>query len=112
MQGCACVRITEDWKRAKKISMENAWGNMMHPLGHLPAANYWAYALQVNVYGLILEQEYGMRVDGYFLAQVHPDAGARLISCPRMDAEMRAIHDHEMQCGRAGAPRAGACAPF
>ena len=63
--------------------------------------------------GYILEQEYGMSVAGYYLAQVHPDGDApRLISCPRMDAEMRAIHNFEIECGRAGPSIAGELAPF
>jgi len=54
-----------------------------------------------------------MSVAGYYLAQVHPDLdGPRLISCPRMDAEMRAIHAYECQCGRAGPSVPGESAPF
>ena len=57
----------------------------------------------MNLYGYILETEYGMSVAGYYLAQVHPDGDApRLISCPRMDAETQAIHNFEIECGRAG----------
>jgi hypothetical protein len=93
--------------------MENDRANMKYPLQHLPAATYWAYALQVNLYGYILEQEYDMKVAGYYLAQVHPDGEApRLISCPRMEAEMRAIHAYEVQCGRAGLSTPGSLAPF
>ena len=69
----------------------------------------------MNLYGYALETEYDMRVAGYYLAQVHPDGDApRLISCPRMDDEMRAIHAYEIQwhCGRAGPSTAGALAPF
>ena len=68
---------------------------------------------QVNLYGYILETEYGMSVAGYYLAQVHPEGDApRLISCPRMDAEMQAIHEYEFACGRAGPSTVGELAPF
>ena len=93
--------------------MENDRENMKFPLQHVPAANYWAYSLQVNLYGYVLETEYDMKVAGYYLVQVHPEGEApRLISCPRMDAEMRAIHTYEMQCRRAGPSNPGALAPF
>jgi len=127
--------VVVDWKRSRTIRMENERANMKPPLQHISAANYWAYALQatcmyseygrtraafaqgkraqVNLYGYILEQEYDMSVAGYYLAQVHPDGDApRLISCPRMDAEMRAIHNFEIECGRAGPSIAGELAPF
>ena len=69
--------------------------------------------MQVNLYGFILSEEYGMRVVGYYLAQVHPELdGPRLIACPRMDAEMLAIHAFETECGRAGPSTAGENAPF
>ncbi len=67
----------------------------------------------MNIYGYIIESEYGMRVGGYYLAVVHPDSDApRLLACPRMDAEMRAIHAFEIECGRATASMPGVDAPF
>ena len=105
--------IVVDWKRSKAIRMENERASLKYPLHHLPETNYWLYALQLNLYAYFLETEYGMRVGGYYLAVVHPDApGPRLISCPRMDAEMRAIHAFEIECGRATASVPGAAAPF
>ena len=67
----------------------------------------------MNLYGYILEREYGMSVGGYFLAVVHPDSdGGRLVRCPRMDAEMVLIHRFETECGRASASMPGNDAPF
>ena len=40
--------VVVDWKRSKTIRMENERANMKHPLQHLTAANFWAYALQVT----------------------------------------------------------------
>ena len=75
---------------------------MRFPLQSLPDTNYWLYALQVNLYGWILEQEYDFKVSGYYLAVVHPEIEkGRLISCPRMDQEMALIVEYEQECGRA-----------
>ena len=94
--------VIVDWKRAKSIKTENDRCHLKYPLGHLPDTNYWHYSLQVNVYGYILESEYGMKVAGYKLAVVHPDASRpKLINCPRMDAEMSLIRDFEIEQGRA-----------
>ena len=58
------------------------------------------------------EKEYGMEVTGYYLAVVHPESpGPRLISCPRLAAELRAIHQYEMECGRASESAPGPHAP-
>ena len=67
----------------------------------------------MNLYGYILETEYGMRVGGYYLAVVHSESERpHLIKCPRMDAEMRAVHDYEIECGRASASAPGQTACF
>ena len=56
----------------------------------------------MNLYGYILETEYNMKIGGYYLAVVHPDLErGRLISCPRLENEMKAIHEYEIECGRA-----------
>ena len=40
--------IIVDWKRSRKISMENAHSNLKYPLDHIPESNYWLYSLQVS----------------------------------------------------------------
>ena len=105
--------VIVDWKRCKSIQMGDDRASLKYPLAKIPETNYWLYSLQVNLYGYILETEYGMRVKGYYLAVVHPDSdGPRLISCPRMDAEMYAVHEYEMECGRASPSMPGSDAPF
>ena len=95
-----------DWKRSKDIKFENDRCHLQFPLEHLPETNYWLYCLQLNLYGYILEQDYDMKVVGYYLAVVHPDIEkGRLISCPRMDREMHLIAEYEHECGRCGGVR-------
>ena len=60
------------------------------------------WSTKVNLYGYILETEYGMTISGYYLVMVHPEIeSGRLISCPRLLDEMIAIHQYEIECGRA-----------
>jgi len=61
---------------------------------------------KVNLYGYILETEYGMTISGYYLAMVHPEIeSGKLISCPKLLDEMRALHQYEIECGRANASK-------
>ena len=65
-----------------------------------------------EVYRYIL-QEYGLEVSAMLLAIVHPDMpGPRILEVPRMETEMRLIHDFEIQYGRATESLPGARAPF
>ena len=82
---------------------------MKQPLHHLPDSNYFHYALQLNIYRIILESEYGYRVSGMFLGVVHPlSEGYQCIEIPRLDAEIALIVEHF----GAPAPLPGENAPF
>ena len=94
--------VIVDWKRIRDLKYENIHGSLHYPLDHLPDTNYWTYALQLNMYRYILETEYGLDVSRMMLAVVHPQAGLpRLVDVPRLDAESQAIHDFEIEHGRA-----------
>ena len=65
------------------------------------------------MYRYILSSEYGYDVSAMYLAVVHPlSPSPRLIEAPRMDEEMRMIHDFLIQCGRATESLPGESAPF
>ena len=54
-----------------------------------------------------------MAISGYYLAVVYPEMErGRLISCPRLHDEMLAIHQYEIECGRANASTKGIHARF
>ena len=94
--------VIVDWKRIRELKYENPHGSLLYPLDHLPDTNYWTYALQLNMYRHILETEYGLNVSHMLLAVVHPDAGSpALVDVPRLEAEIQAIHDFEIEHGRA-----------
>ncbi len=93
--------VIVDWKRIRDLKYENPQSSLLYPLDHLPDSNYWTYVLQLNMYRYILETEYGLDVSRMMLAVVHPDISPRLIDVPRLDAEVQAIHEFEIEHGRA-----------
>jgi len=65
-----------DWKRCKEITYEDSFGNktaLTPCISHLPDTNFWHYALQLNMYKVILEHKYGKQVTGLYLVCLHPD---------------------------------------
>ena len=64
-----------DWKRVKSIEYE-AFGDktsIVPCLKHLPDTNFWHYALQLNLYKMILEEQYDKIVTDLYLVVMHPD---------------------------------------
>ena len=93
--------VIVDWKRVRNLRTEG-FDPLSYPLDRLPDSNYWIYALQLNLYRYILESEYDFDVSGMYLAVVHPEGSSpRLVAVPRLEAEMRALHDYEMEQSRA-----------
>ena len=77
--------------------MENPYRTLEEPLENLPDSNYWTYALQLNLYAYILEDQYGYMVSSMFLFVVHPNLSApRVISVPRLGDEIRLLVEHEV----------------
>jgi hypothetical protein len=97
-----------DWKRIRALRYDCPFRSLRHPVEHLPDANYWHYALQVNVYAFMLESEYQVEVGGMYLAVVHPTLPrGRCVEVPWLREEVAAIVDEEIACGRAGSPCEG-----
>jgi hypothetical protein len=81
-----------DWKRSKEIKMENDYENGLGPLSHLPASNYWQYTIQLNLYRWILENHYGLSIEGMYLIVLHPDNKTyRRYPLNRLDDEINEI---------------------
>ena len=64
-----------DWKRVKSIEYEAFGGktSIVPCLKHLPDTNFWHYALQLNLYKMILEEQYDKIVTDLYLVVMHPD---------------------------------------
>lgn len=63
-----------DWKRCKEIT-HNGWSKFAKTEGleHIPDANFWHYALQLNMYKYILETKYEKKVSNICLVKLHPE---------------------------------------
>jgi ATP-dependent exoDNAse (exonuclease V) beta subunit len=79
-----------DWKRCKSIEKKHNWNKFMKsPLNHFPDTNYWHYALQLNIYKMILESKYGQTIKELFLVQLHPNNNSfNLIPLPLLNNEI------------------------
>ena len=93
--------VIVDWKRVRSMRTEG-YDPLRYPLEQLADCNYWIYSLQLNLYRYILETEYAFDVSRMYLAVAHPEQSLpRLVEVPRLDAEMRALHEHEIAQGHA-----------
>lgn len=68
--------IIYDWKRTKKLEEidpeEHVWKYMKAPLKMLPDTKIMHYKLQLNLYKIILEEEYNLKVIAMYLGVFHP----------------------------------------
>jgi ATP-dependent exoDNAse (exonuclease V) beta subunit len=81
-----------DWKRSKEITKINKFNKFAKTecISHLPDANFWHYALQLNLYKAILEDKYEKKVTSLCLVRLHPDAETyELIDVPFLTQEIK-----------------------
>ena len=70
-----------DWKRSKKIEMENKYENGVGPFNKFPNCNYSHYSLQLNVYRHMLINKYQKNITFMMLVILHPD-NDDYVCCP------------------------------
>lgn len=85
-----------DWKRSKDITRINSFNKFALPptICHLPDSNFWHYALQLNTYKYILENNYEKKIKDMFLVRLHPDAkenNYELIQLPDLQPEIKEL---------------------
>ena len=90
-----------DWKRCKEITTVNSWDQTAtNPLiCHMPASNFWQYALQLNTYKKIIEDKYGKKVTKLCLVRLHPDnpdETYELINVPDLSADISNLFKERM----------------
>lgn len=91
-----------DWKRSKEIKSNN-WFNkfaLTDCIRHIHDTNFWHYALQLNIYKMILEKNYGKKVKELFLVKLHPNNETKsyeLISLPILEKEVTDLRDLRKQ---------------
>jgi len=64
-----------DWKRVKQIAKSSRWDKwcLDDDINYLPDTNYWHYALQVNIYKYIYNEEYNGCIGNLYLVSLHPE---------------------------------------
>ena len=86
-----------DWKRSSKIVdyrglpiLENDWRHMGGgPIKHIHDTSFWRYALQQNMYKLILEKNYGLKISTMKLVVLHSDYNEPyLLNIPNLEVEV------------------------
>jgi len=66
-----------DWKRCKEIVHDTDSRFPKYSttpcISHFPDTNFWHYALQLNIYKMILESKYDKQITDLYLVCIHPD---------------------------------------
>jgi len=66
--------VMVDWKRCKEIKKNNRFDSASGTgLEHIPDCNFAKYSMQLNLYKLMLENNYGLSVSRMIIANFHPD---------------------------------------
>jgi ATP-dependent exoDNAse (exonuclease V) beta subunit len=91
-----------DWKRSKEITRVNNFNKFAinKLICHMPDANFWHYALQLNTYKRIIERKYGKIVTDLYLVRLHPDAEEKnyeLIKLPDLSKEIDELFEERKQ---------------
>ena len=91
-----------DWKRSKEITRVNNFNKFAinKLICHMPDANFWHYALQLNTYKRLLERKYGKTVTDLYLVRLHPDAEEKnyeLIKLPDLSKEIDELFEVRKQ---------------
>jgi ATP-dependent exoDNAse (exonuclease V) beta subunit len=91
-----------DWKRSKDITRVNNFNKFAinKLICHMPDANFWHYALQLNTYKRLIERKYGKIVTDLYLVRLHPDAEEKnyeLIKLPDLSKEIDELFEERKQ---------------
>lgn len=91
-----------DWKRSKDITRVNNFNKFAinKLICHMPDANFWHYALQLNTYKRLIERKYGKTVTDLYLVRLHPDAEEKnyeLIKLPDLSKEIDELFEERKQ---------------
>ncbi len=85
-----------DWKRSKDITRINNFNKYAKTecICHMPDANFWHYALQLNTYKAILEDKYEKSIKDLYLVRLHPDSEEKtyeLIKIPDLSNDIKEL---------------------
>jgi len=92
--------VIYDWKRCREITKTNInFKYAKHPIiEHIPDANFWHYALQLNIYKYILQTKYGKTVTDLYLIVLHPDSqNYQRIKLPNLQTEVNELFNERIE---------------
>lgn len=81
-----------DWKRVSKINMTSSNKSINPPQLHVDDCNYIKYALQLNLYSVLLKREHNIEVHKMAIVQLHPTLpNYKKLDVPNMEKEINII---------------------
>ena len=87
--------VSDKSKRGYKEIKKTSWFikySKNPALLHIPDLNYWHYSLQLNIYKMILERKYGVKVSEMYLVCLHPNhTNYQRIEVTNMSVELGSI---------------------
>jgi ATP-dependent exoDNAse (exonuclease V) beta subunit len=86
-----------DWKRSKKLVIDGrprifGYGNAASELSHLDNSSYYRYCLQQNIYKIIAESEFSIKISSMKLVVLHENYSTyHFVNVPEMKREAMII---------------------
>jgi hypothetical protein len=86
-----------DWKRSKKLIIDGqprifGYGYALSELNHLDNSSYYRYCLQQNIYKVIVEKEFSVKISSMKLVVLHENySDYYVVNVPEMKKEANAI---------------------
>lgn len=81
-----------DWKTSKKLDTRG--DNALEPLSHLTTGNFYKYAMQLEIYRFILNNEYGFNITHSLIAHIK-DGELILYECRNFQKEVEMLLFHD-----------------
>ena len=92
-----------DWKRVREIKYTSYQDKTSIVLPTIMDSNYWHYAIQLNMYRRILQDQYDKPITALYLVVFHPEQKAYdRIEVPMMDKEIDQLLHWRMQSFQEG----------
>ena len=82
-----------DWKRSKKLIIDGqprifGYGYALSELNHLDNSSYYRYCLQQNIYKVIVEKEFSVKISSMKLVVLHENySDYHIVDVPIMKKE-------------------------
>ena len=97
-----------DWKRVREIKYTSYQDKTSTVLPTIMDSNFWHYAVQLNMYRRMLQDQYDKPITALYLVVFHPEQKAYdRIEVPMMDKEMDQLLNWRLRCIQEGVKGGG-----